>query len=205
MPLKVYQRREPPQTLGKRTYFQRLGEILHYLLENLITQKIFKLNEKEIDTLIKKALALYPELLSERNLLEKEAQRILTKILESPSWKTLVSLLKNTQKIFTEIEGFLKAKSTFLRPDIIVFGERGVFLMEIKLKEEDFNPEQVELYSLFLQTLFPEKVLKIYLITLLPSFEISLLAEIPPREVREKDAKKGLFSTTQLSLFKNLN
>jgi len=205
MPLKVYQRKEYPKTFGDRSYPQRLGETLHYLLENLIAQKIFKLNEKKIENLVKKALALYPEPLSERNLLEKEAQRILTEILESPSWKNLSSLLKNSKKIFTEIEGFLKAKCAFLRPDLIAFGEKEVFLMEIKLKKEDFSPEQIELYSLFLQTLFPERLLKIYLITLLPFFEVSLLAELPPKDVREKDAEKRLSNITQLPLFKNLN
>jgi len=204
MPLKLYQRKELPKTFEERTYPQRLGETLHYLLENLIAQKIFKINEKEMENLIKKALSLYPEPLSERNLLEKEAQRILKEILENPSWKNLNFLLKNT-KIFTEIEGFLKAKNTFLRPDLIAFGEREIFLMEIKLRKEDYSPEQIELYSLFLQTLFPEKILKIYLITLLPFFEVTLLAEIPPKEVRKKDAEKGLLNTTQLPLFKNLN
>jgi len=192
MALKFFQKRPQTRFLHGKTSPQRLGEILHFIVEALLVKAKWEPKDEELRLLTERALALYPEPLLERKRLEEEALRIISQALQSRAWQELRTLLKDSREVYPEIEGYFKRAGQSLRPDLLLFTPEKIFLIEIKLRKEDYRPEQTLLYSQFLKALYPQKKILLLLISLLP-FEV-FTYETP-----------GLSHTTQLSLFEELN
>ncbi|MGC8965592.1 MAG: hypothetical protein ACP5KO_02140 [Caldimicrobium sp.] len=205
MPLKFYQKREILKTLQEKTTYQRLGEILHFLIEHLLYQKIFNPSREELKILITKAISFNQELLSEREFLEEKAYNILSKALKSEAWKFLKDLLSEPSEIYYEIEGFYQKENQGLRPDLLIVKNSVLYLIEIKLHQEDLKEEQINLYLSFLKELYPSNPIKVYLLTLEP-FKLTLLQEIKAEgETHTTYGNKGLFHSTQLSIFEKFS
>jgi len=205
MPLKFYQKTETLKTLQEKTIYQRLGEILHFLIEHLIYQKIFNPSKEELKVLITKAISFNQELLSEREYFEEKAYNILNQALKSKDWKFLKDLLSGTNEIYYEIEGFYKKENQGLRPDLLIIKNSNLYLIEIKLHKEDLKEGQINLYLSFLKEIYPSHPIKVYLLTLEP-FKLTLLQEIKAEgETHTTYGNKGLFHSTQLSLFEKFS
>ncbi|MFN4197209.1 MAG: hypothetical protein ACK4FM_04320 [Caldimicrobium sp.] len=173
---------------------QILGEILHFVLSHLCVKGIFNPKEQELDNLVKKALFFYTCTLKDREELRREALDIIKRAINSSLWQEFVKELSSATFVFREIEGFLGTAGSFVRPDLLVVKDKEVQLWEFKLRESDFNEEQISLYKDFLNQLFSKKKKKFFLLTFEP-FAFRIL----------EDGTSDLFNSTQLSLFKNLS
>ncbi len=205
MSLKFYQRKTFIKALQEKTPHQILGEILHFLVEHLLSEKNFNPSEEEIKFLIRKALFLHNDLLSEIPILEEKAFKILIQALNSKAWESLKSILSEAKDIYFEIEGFHKEKNQILRPDLLVINNQTLYLIEIKLHKEDLDKEQINLYLSFLKELYPFHQIKVYLLSLEP-FELNLLQEIKLQEKTYSNyGSKSFSNSTQLSLFEKFS
>ncbi|MCS7150108.1 MAG: hypothetical protein RMI93_05155 [Caldimicrobium sp.] len=189
----------PLRVLHQRTFSQRLGEILHFCLGSILSLRAFDPSEKEIQSLINKALAYHHEPLEDRVHLRDEASKILQNIQKANLWKDLQNLLENKFPIYRELEGYFGLEEKLLRPDLLAKGDREWLLLEFKLKEEQLNEEQLTLYCSFLKTIFPDHTIKVYAVIFQPPKLKFIKALSPTRDYHESPS---LPRTTQLSLFK---
>ncbi|BAU23227.1 hypothetical protein THC_0840 [Caldimicrobium thiodismutans] len=203
MALRLYQSPISLKLLQEKSYFQRLGEILHFSIEALLLKEdIFTINEETLAKLVAKALFLYPEPLLERERLKEEALKILKSAIQSEDWRALQNIFKDAEAFYQEIEGYFAEENKILRPDFLIFKKDILYLLEFKLRKEDFQKEQVRLYQKFLNSLYPQRRVKLCLLTFLP-FKFILFEE--NLKESSKDADQKLLNTTQLPLFEKFN
>lgn len=188
--------------LQEKGFFQRLGEILHFSFGELLLKrdKIF-FDDETLTRAVGKALFLYPEPLPEREALKEEALKILKSASLSRDWRVLKNLLKKSKALYREVEGYFAGEDKVLRPDFILIQEGEVYLLEFKLRKEDLQEEQLELYQRFLESLFPQRKIRLCLLTFIP-FQLKFFEK--QEEGLSHEAPKLLY-TTQLSLFEEFN
>ncbi|MCS7199173.1 MAG: hypothetical protein N2327_01820 [Caldimicrobium sp.] len=201
MPLNIKIATSPLKLLHQATLSQRLGEILHFCLGFLLSNKKFKFSDSELLSLIEKALVYHPYLLMDREYFFEEVPKFILVLKSSPIWKELEKLLIKADCIYREIEGYYYPKAKLLRADLVAKYKDSLLLFEFKLKEEDLNLEQIELYIAFLKALFPKPALKVYGVFFNPP-NLKLIKEL---NSKEDHANHSLSNTTQLPLFKNFN
>lgn len=201
MPLNIKIATPSLKLLHQATLHQRLGEILHFCLGFLLSNKKFNFSDSELLSLIKKALVYHPNLLMYKEYFFEEVPKFIQVLKSSPTWKELKKLIIKADCIYREIEGYYYPKARLLRADLVAKYKNCLLLFEFKLKEEDLNPEQIELYIAFLKALFPKSTLKVYGIFFNPP-NLKLIKEL---NSKEDYADHSLSNTTQLPLFKNFN
>lgn len=190
-----------------------LGEILHFVIENLLiceknNQTVFITESnflREGLKFFRKGLALYLIPLSLRKKLEERGLEILKKLYKDRSFQRFVKeLIKEAQVIYREVEGFImegddRPHFLFIRPDLIVKSREGWILIEIKLhrsetQTREMETQQIRKYLKLLQGIKPDVNIKAVLVYLEPF----LIEEIKSYDL------KGSDHPTQLSLFKDL-
>lgn len=209
MPLKFHQKKAILRTLQEKTTPQILGEILHFLIEQLLSEKNFNPKDKDLNLLIKKALSSFIEVFSEKSFLEEKVKEVIGNLLKDQAWKILQNLISSAEEIYYEIEGFYKGKNQILRPDLLTINNKCLNLFEIKLHKEDLREDQIELYLSFLREIYPHYEIRAYLFSLEPP-ELTLLKEIKSEIKKEGEPQthhgsKSLPYSTQLSLFKEFS
>lgn len=183
------------------TYAQRLGEILHFSLSQLLIEGLKAVEKEYLDCLLNRALAYYPEPLPERERLRAQANNILKQMLRSEDWSMLVTLLEGAHALYKEPEAFSSLQEALLRPDFLIEKEGEWILLEFKLREEDFKPAQMEKYIELLREIDGTKRILAYLVSLDP-FKLKLY-KIYPEEIHHE--RQGLSHTSQLTLFKEFS
>lgn len=213
MDIVLNQTRSSLKTLNENTESILLGEILHFVIENLLiceknNQNVFTTEGdfwREGLKFFRKGLALYSVPPSFRKKLEERGLEILKRLYKDRSFQTLVEeLTKEAQVIYREVEGFIREKEhsphfLFVRPDLIIKTKKGWILIEIKLhrseiQTRELETQQIRRYLKLLQGIKPNVNIKTVLVYLEP-----FLIE----EIRSHDLK-GSDHPTQLSLFKDL-
>ena len=210
MPVKLNQGKVSLRLLKEKTDYIILGEILHYLWENLLIEgkDFFSLSpdseefKKKVELYIKKALAFYQEPLPQRKNISEKVKEIIEKIFKSNEFRNFKELIKKEDivAIYREPEGFFKEDSDFLdlRPDIIIKKKDEWIILELKLHKE-FDKTQLENYYTLLKKIFPNDNIKVYLISFEP-FKVELIYY----QKVNIDEKMSSYPT-QLPLFKNFN
>lgn len=190
-----------------------LGEILHFVIENLLiceknNQTMFITETNFLHEglkFIKKGLALYSIPLFLRKELEERGLEILKNLYRDRAFQTFVKgLITEAQVIYREVEGFIREKDDephfqFIRPDLIVKTREGWILIEIKLhrsgiQTRELETQQIRRYLKLLQVTKPNVNIKAVLVYLEPFF----IEEIKSYDLKSSD------HPTQLSLFKDL-
>ena len=210
MPVKLNQGKVSLRLLKEKTDYIILGEILHYIWENLLIEgkDFFSLSpdseefKKKVEIYIKKALAFYQEPLPQRKNISEKVKEIIEKIFKSSEFRNFKELIKKEDivAIYREPEGFFKEDSDFLdlRPDIIIKKKDEWIILELKLHKE-FDKTQLENYYTLLKKIFPNDNIKVYLISFEP-FKVELIYY----QKVNIDEKMSSYPT-QLPLFKNFN
>lgn len=203
MALRLYQTPISLKLLKEKSYFQRLGEILHFSIGALLLKEnIFTINEETLIGILAKALFLYPEPLPERERLKEEAFKILKSAIQSEDWRVLQSIFTDAEALYQEIEGYFAEEDKILRPDFLILKKDILYLLEFKLRKEDFQKDQIILYRRFLSSLYPQRRVKLYLLTFIP-FRFILFEENLKEGLKNEIPK--LLHTTQLPLFEKFN
>ncbi|MCD6490412.1 MAG: hypothetical protein J7K20_06780, partial [Thermodesulfobacterium sp.] len=102
MPVKLNQGKVSLKILKEKTNHIILGEILHYIWENLLIAEkdffSFSLNleefKKKVEFYIKKALAFYQEPLPQRKNISEKVREIIEKIFKSNEFENFKELIK---------------------------------------------------------------------------------------------------------------
>lgn len=203
------QAKTPLTIFNEKTEHVFLGEILHFVLENLLISgknnlRIFDSEEKflsEALKFLKKALACRAEPLSLKNKIKEKALDILKNLYKNQRFVNFArDLLKDAEVIYKEVESFLKEKDdfNFLRPDLIVKTKNAFVLVEFKLhqpglQEKETIDQQIKQYLKLLQQIKKDANIKAVLVCLEPFF-------LEEKEYNVRSAGHP----TQLSLFENL-
>jgi len=220
MPLLFHQSKVNIRFFKEKTEKMILGEILHYVYENLITNYSevftkFEGNNSEekllplFGHLLTKALAYYQEPLPQRKNIFKKAFLLLKQHLFSKNFIFLKNLISNSE-VFSEPSLFKKTEKADesqeteeLRPDLLLKKDKEWILIEFKLHEEKGVQieKQIGKYVSLLQKLFPGDTIKAYLVSFEP-FNLEKKIEITGNAIGNA---KSLSYPSQLKLFENIN